>query len=70
MASEPMKAFQAFSALADDALLQETERLAAQERWTTAELIAALVEIGHRSDVRAERLSPDDFRRLAEILAA
>jgi 16S rRNA (adenine1518-N6/adenine1519-N6)-dimethyltransferase len=31
---------------------------------------AALVEIGHRPDARAERLSPGDFRRLAEILAA
>ena len=30
---------------------------------------AALVEIGHPPDARAERLSPDDFRRLAEILA-
>ena len=30
----------------------------------------ALVEIGHPPDARAERLSPDDFRRLAEILAA
>jgi 16S rRNA (adenine1518-N6/adenine1519-N6)-dimethyltransferase len=29
---------------------------------------AALVEIGHPADARAERLSPDDFRRLAEIL--
>ena len=28
----------------------------------------ALVEIGHPADARAERLSPDDFRRLAEIL--
>ena len=31
---------------------------------------AALVEIGHPADARAERLSPDDFRRLAEILAS
>ena len=29
---------------------------------------AALVDIGHPADARAERLSPDDFRRLAEIL--
>ena len=29
---------------------------------------AALVELGHPPDARAERLSPDDFRRLAEIL--
>ena len=29
---------------------------------------AALVEIGHPADARAERLSPDDFRRLAGIL--
>ena len=29
---------------------------------------AALVELGHPRDARAERLSPDDFRRLAEIL--
>lgn len=57
MASEPMKAFQAFSALADDALLQETERLAAQERWTTAELIAALVEIDARRLYRQEGCS-------------
>jgi 16S rRNA (adenine1518-N6/adenine1519-N6)-dimethyltransferase len=31
---------------------------------------AALTELGHPQDVRAERLSPDDFRRLAEILSA
>jgi 16S rRNA (adenine1518-N6/adenine1519-N6)-dimethyltransferase len=31
---------------------------------------AALVEIGHPADARAERLSADDFRRLAEILRA
>lgn len=31
---------------------------------------AALVEIGHPKDARAERLSPDDFRGLAEILAS
>jgi 16S rRNA (adenine1518-N6/adenine1519-N6)-dimethyltransferase len=31
---------------------------------------AALVEIGHPADARAERLSPDDFRRLAAILRA
>jgi 16S rRNA (adenine1518-N6/adenine1519-N6)-dimethyltransferase len=30
---------------------------------------AALVELGHPADVRAERLSPDDFRALAEALA-
>jgi len=30
----------------------------------------ALVEIGHPADARAERLSPDDFRRLAAILRA
>jgi 16S rRNA (adenine1518-N6/adenine1519-N6)-dimethyltransferase len=30
----------------------------------------ALVAIGHPPDARAERLSADDFRRLAEILAA
>jgi 16S rRNA (adenine1518-N6/adenine1519-N6)-dimethyltransferase len=29
---------------------------------------AALGEIGHPADARAEQLSPDDFRRLAEIL--
>jgi 16S rRNA (adenine1518-N6/adenine1519-N6)-dimethyltransferase len=29
---------------------------------------AALADIGHPRDARAERLSPDDFRRLAEIL--
>jgi 16S rRNA (adenine1518-N6/adenine1519-N6)-dimethyltransferase len=29
---------------------------------------AALEEIGHRPDVRAERLSPEDFRALAEAL--
>jgi 16S rRNA (adenine1518-N6/adenine1519-N6)-dimethyltransferase len=29
---------------------------------------AALVELGHREDVRAERLSPEDFRRLAAAL--
>ncbi|HYH59776.1 MAG TPA: 16S rRNA (adenine(1518)-N(6)/adenine(1519)-N(6))-dimethyltransferase RsmA [Thermoleophilaceae bacterium] len=31
---------------------------------------AALVEIGHPPDARAERLSPADFRRLADILRA
>jgi 16S rRNA (adenine1518-N6/adenine1519-N6)-dimethyltransferase len=31
---------------------------------------AALTEIGHPKDARAERLSPDDFRGLAEILSA
>jgi 16S rRNA (adenine1518-N6/adenine1519-N6)-dimethyltransferase len=31
---------------------------------------AALVEIGHPEDARAERLSAEDFRRLAEILRA
>jgi 16S rRNA (adenine1518-N6/adenine1519-N6)-dimethyltransferase len=31
---------------------------------------AALVELGHPPDARAERLSPDDFRRLAAILRA
>jgi 16S rRNA (adenine1518-N6/adenine1519-N6)-dimethyltransferase len=30
----------------------------------------ALAEIGQPRDVRAERLSPEDFRRLADILAA
>ena len=30
---------------------------------------AALVEIGHPADARAERLAPEDFRRLADILA-
>ena len=29
-----------------------------------------LVEIGHPADARAERLSPEEFRRLAEILRA
>ena len=28
----------------------------------------ALVELGHPADARAERLAPEDFRRLAEIL--
>jgi 16S rRNA (adenine1518-N6/adenine1519-N6)-dimethyltransferase len=31
---------------------------------------AALVELGHPADTRAERLSPEEFRRLAEILGA
>ena len=31
---------------------------------------AALVELGHPADARAERLTPADFRRLADILAA
>jgi 16S rRNA (adenine1518-N6/adenine1519-N6)-dimethyltransferase len=30
---------------------------------------AALVDLGHPADVRAERLSPEDFRALAEALA-
>jgi 16S rRNA (adenine1518-N6/adenine1519-N6)-dimethyltransferase len=29
---------------------------------------AALLELGHPADVRAERLGPEDFRRLAEIV--
>jgi 16S rRNA (adenine1518-N6/adenine1519-N6)-dimethyltransferase len=29
----------------------------------------ALVALGHPADVRAERLSPEDFRALAEALA-
>ena len=29
---------------------------------------AALVELGHPADVRAERLSPEDFRALARLL--
>lgn len=37
--------------------------------WERERAQAALVEIGQPADVRAERLSPDDFRRLAEILA-
>ena len=31
---------------------------------------AALLAVGHPQDARAERLSPDDFRRLAEILGS
>jgi 16S rRNA (adenine1518-N6/adenine1519-N6)-dimethyltransferase len=31
---------------------------------------AALVELGHPPDARAERLAPEDFRRLADILSA
>jgi len=31
---------------------------------------AALIEVGHPVDARAERLSPEDFRRLAAILRA
>ena len=30
---------------------------------------AALVDLGHRVDARAEQLSPQEFQRLAEILA-
>jgi 16S rRNA A1518/A1519 N6-dimethyltransferase RsmA/KsgA/DIM1 with predicted DNA glycosylase/AP lyase activity len=30
---------------------------------------AALVELGHPADVRAERLSPGDFHALAQVLA-
>jgi 16S rRNA (adenine1518-N6/adenine1519-N6)-dimethyltransferase len=29
---------------------------------------AALVELGHPADARAERLSPEDFRALARLL--
>jgi 16S rRNA (adenine1518-N6/adenine1519-N6)-dimethyltransferase len=32
------------------------------------ELRAALLELGHKPDVRAERLSPEDFRALAGLL--
>jgi 16S rRNA (adenine1518-N6/adenine1519-N6)-dimethyltransferase len=34
-----------------------------------AEVRAALVELGHPPDARAERLSPEDFRALARLLA-
>jgi 16S rRNA (adenine1518-N6/adenine1519-N6)-dimethyltransferase len=33
------------------------------------ELRTALQQLGHRPDVRAERLSPEDFRALADLLA-
>ncbi len=33
-----------------------------------AEVRAALRELGHAADVRAERLSPEDFRALARLL--
>jgi 16S rRNA (adenine1518-N6/adenine1519-N6)-dimethyltransferase len=35
---------------------------------TREEVRAALVELGHPEDVRAERLSPEDFRALAQAL--
>jgi len=37
--------------------------------WNRDRARAALVEIGHPADARAETLAPDDFRRLAAILA-
>jgi 16S rRNA (adenine1518-N6/adenine1519-N6)-dimethyltransferase len=45
-------------------------RSLAHTGWDRERAQAALVEIGQPCDARAERLSPDDFRRLAEILAA
>jgi 16S rRNA (adenine1518-N6/adenine1519-N6)-dimethyltransferase len=44
-------------------------RSLAETGWDRDRARAALVEIGHPADARAERLSPDDFRRLADILA-
>jgi 16S rRNA (adenine1518-N6/adenine1519-N6)-dimethyltransferase len=41
---------------------------AALPRGTREEIRAALVELGHPADVRAERLSPADFRALGEAL--
>lgn len=39
------------------------------EPQTRDQIRSALAELGHRSDERAERLSPDEFRRLAALLA-
>jgi 16S rRNA (adenine1518-N6/adenine1519-N6)-dimethyltransferase len=36
--------------------------------WAKEQVRAALVQLGHPPDVRAERLSPEDFRALAAIL--
>ena len=38
------------------------------ERGTRERVRAALAKLGHRADVRAERLSPEDFRALAVAL--
>jgi 16S rRNA (adenine1518-N6/adenine1519-N6)-dimethyltransferase len=39
-------------------------------RYTREQVLRALERIGRPRDVRAERLSPDDFRRLTDALAA
>jgi 16S rRNA A1518/A1519 N6-dimethyltransferase RsmA/KsgA/DIM1 with predicted DNA glycosylase/AP lyase activity len=49
-------------ALARSLVLSGVERPREQIR-------AALVELGHPADVRAERLKPGDFVALAEVLA-
>jgi len=38
--------------------------------WERDRVRAALVSLGHPADARAERLSPEDFRALADILAS
>ena len=57
MADESGRPFLALSALADDALLEEAARLAARERLSTAELIAAIAEIDARRLYRQEGCS-------------
>ena len=48
MSNEPAHPFNPFLVLADEALLEETARLAAQEREATADLIAAIAEVDAR----------------------
>jgi 16S rRNA (adenine1518-N6/adenine1519-N6)-dimethyltransferase len=44
--------------------------LAEPARWQDRERVrAALAQLGHQPDVRAERLAPEEFRELARLLA-
>ena len=54
MPPDPANQFRALYALSDDALLEETARLAANERMSTAALIAAIAEVDARRLYRQE----------------
>ena len=54
MLSDPINSFRALCALSDEALLEETTRLAANERQSTAALIAAIAEVDARRLYRQE----------------
>ena len=57
MADEPARPYVALHALTDNALLEETVRLAARERESTAALIAAIAEVHARKLYRQEGCS-------------